>query len=110
MTNKISGWILLVLGVAIMLYGIYSSFNIFTNRTPVPEIFPVIQKEQQKTTGAGQDLQAQTEEMIRKQITGIIPVDFLPRLFNLISWSLLAGILIFGGSQIANLGIKLIKN
>jgi len=110
MTNKISGWVFLILGVAIILYGLYSSFNIFTNRTPAPEIFPVNQEEQQKTTGTGQDLQAQTEEMIREQIKGIIPIDFLPRLFNLISWSLLAGVLIFGGSQIANLGIKLVKN
>lgn len=109
MTNKIGGWLLLVLGVAIISYSLYSSFNIFTNRTPAPEVFPIIQEEQQKTSGTGQDLQAQTEEMIREQIKGIIPIDFLPRLFNLISWSLLSGVLIFGGSQIGYLGIKLIK-
>jgi len=110
MTNKIGGWLLLILGVAIVLYSLYSSFSIFTNRTSAPEIFPIIQEEQQKTNITGQDPQAQAEEMMREQIKGIIPVDFLPRLFNLISWSLLAGVLIFGGSQIANLGIKLVKN
>jgi hypothetical protein len=34
----------------------------------------------------------------------------LPKLLNLLSWSIFAGILIFAGAQIAGLGIKLIKD
>jgi len=49
------------------------------------------------------------EKMIGEQLKGIIPVDTLPKMLNLIVWSILAGLLIFGGAQISNLGIKLIK-
>jgi hypothetical protein len=38
-----------------------------------------------------------------------MPSDFMPLLFNLIAWSIFAGILIFSGAQIAGLGIKLLK-
>ena len=108
-TNKIIGWLLLFLGVAIIFYSLYSSFNIFTAKTAVPEFFSLpLSQEIEREIKSG-DLQAQAEEMIRGQLKEMIPVDFLPRLFNLISWSLLAGILIFGGSQIANLGVKLVK-
>ena len=108
-TNKIAGWLLLFLGVAIIFYSLYSSFNIFTAKTAVPEIFSIpLSQEIEKEIKSG-DVQAQAEEMIKGQLKEMIPVDFLPGLFNLISWSILAGILIFGGSQIANLGIKLIR-
>ena len=46
--------------------------------------------------------------MIGEQLKGIIPVDSVSNLLNLIAWSIFAAILIFGGAQIASLGIKLI--
>ena len=107
MTNKIAGWLLLFLGVAVISFGLYSSYNIFTAKTEAPEIFSVARSE--LDLGSSQDLEAQTEEMIREYIQEMIPADSLPQLFNLISWSLLAGILIFGGAQIAGLGVKLLK-
>jgi len=107
--NKIVGWFLLALGVAIIFYSLYSSFNIFTAKAPFPEIFSLEQKGGTEKVSSQGDTQAQMEEMIRGQLQEMIPVDFLPKLFNLISWSLLAGLLIFGGAQIANLGIKLVK-
>lgn len=109
MTNKIIGWLLLFLGVAVIAYSLYSSFSVFTAKKPVPEIFSVEQLELEEKLEPQQGLEAQAEEMIRKELERMIPIDFLPQFFNLISWSLLAGILIFGGSKIAGLGIKLIK-
>ena len=49
------------------------------------------------------------QEQIEKQLEKLLPKDTLPKLLNLVAWSILAGILIFGGSQISNIGIKLIK-
>ena len=37
--KKIFGWLLLFMGLAIMLYGIYASFNIFTAKNTAPELF-----------------------------------------------------------------------
>lgn len=108
--RKIIGWFLLFLGVAIIFYSLYSSHNIFTGKTALPEIFKITEKEAVLTQKGGvQDVQAQMEKMIGEQLKEILPSDFLPKIFNLIAWSIMAGILIFGGAQTANLGIKLIK-
>jgi hypothetical protein len=55
------------------------------------------------------NVQAQIQEMINQQLQNALPADFIARLMNLAAWSILAFILVFGGSQISNLGIKLIK-
>ena len=107
--NKIVGWLVFFLGIAIILFGLYSSFNIFTGKAPAPEIFHFSFESLEEGAVAQDDLQGQMEQMVQGQIKEIIPLDFLPQLFNLISWSLLAGILIFGGAQIVSLGIKLMK-
>jgi len=100
------GIVLLFLGLALIFYSLYTSFNIFTGNAEAPQVF----KEQivAQETG-GQDLQAQLQNMLEQQLKGMLPFDSITNLLNLISWSILAGILIFGGAQVAGLGIKLIK-
>jgi len=113
-SSTASGWFLLVFGMGIILWTLYSSFNVFTGKTPVPEIFKIEKKvEIPLPAQAPKTPQAQMEkifqEQIQEQMKGMLPSDVLPRLLNLISWSIFAGIMIFGGSQVASLGIKLIK-
>lgn len=109
--TKIFGWCLLIAGIILIAWTMLSTYNIFTGKTPAPEIFKVteVKKEKVLPKGTFDNIQAQMEKMIAEQLKGILPVETTPRLLNLISWSILAGILIFGGNQIANLGIKLIK-
>ncbi len=112
--TKISGWILLTVGLVIIFWTLYSSYNIFTGKTKVPEIFRMEAKETEtptkvKTPSTQNELQKELERMLGEQLKTILPVDVLSKLLNLISFSILTGILIFGGSQIAGLGIKLLK-
>ena len=114
--TKIFGWVLLVGGVGIIVWTLYSSYNIFTGKTALPEFFEIGAKEaiapaapKGKTSTSPEEIQEQLGEMVSEQLKGILPVDLLPKILNLFVWSMLAGILIFGGSQIAGLGIKLIK-
>ncbi len=117
LAKKIIGWILLFAGIGIMGWGIYSSFKIFTAKSEVPRVFKAAQKDVSAPTqsgkGADQDPSVQAEQMINKamgeQLEKLLPADFLPKLFNLLSWSIFAGILIFCGAQISGLGIKLMK-
>jgi len=106
MIKKILGLILLFVGLIIILYSLYSSFNIFTAKTSAPEIFKTEIVPSQKN---GEGLEAQVQQMIGEQLKGMLPANSIPQLLNLISWSIFAGILIFGGTQITTLGIKLIK-
>ena len=110
--NKIVGWILIFLGVTIILYSLYSCFNIFTARTLAPKLFSISlnqNKLENNKVDSKQGSQEQMQEVIRGQLKEIIPSDYFPRFFNLISWSIAMGIFIFGGAQIANLGTRLVK-
>jgi hypothetical protein len=55
-----------------------------------------------------QEIQDQLQKLVQDQLKGMLPANSIPQLLNLISWSILATILIFGGGQIASLGIKLL--
>lgn len=115
-SSRFLGWFLLLFGVAIICWTFYSSYNIFTGKTPVPEVFPMAAFESKsgtslpdKTIKEPSTPQEQMEKMLQEQIKEVVPTDILPRLLNLISWSIFAGIMIFGGAQVATLGIKLMK-
>ena len=109
-STKILGWVLLLAGVLIIFWTLYSSYNIFTGETAMPEIFEMGEKETVLSQKEGaEDVQAQMEKMIGEQLKGLLPTDAIPKMLNLGVWAMLAGILIFGGAQISNLGIKLIK-
>jgi len=109
--EKIIGWILITVGILIIIWALFTSFNIFTARTLPPQIFIPHSEDKNEITQVlpSQDLEEQMKQIIREQIKSVVPTEELLRLLNLISWSLFAGILIFGGARISELGIKLIK-
>ncbi len=116
LATKIIGFILLFVGVAIILYALSSSYSIFTGQKEIPQIFvpsEIVASEPEKEMlpiNKMEDMQEQMQETMKEQIGKILPSDFIPNLLNLISWSILATILIFGGTHLAGLGIKLIKD
>jgi len=113
--KKIIGWILLVFGLIIIFWTLYSSCNIFTAKVSAPEIFKMeeeerIRPEESKVIPSSlEEPQEEMERIIKEQIKNIIPSGSLAKLLNLISWSIFAGILVFGGSRISGLGIRLIR-
>jgi len=109
---KFFGWFLLLIGIFIIFWAFYSSYNIFTAKTEVPELFKVEEQIEEKELSKESSLLSQEEimkEMVKEQIKEVFSTAFLSILFNLIVWSILAGISIFAGAQISSLGIKLIK-
>jgi len=75
----------------------------------MPEFFKVSEKDASSSGSQAQGLQAQMEETIKEQVNDILPVGSVFKLLNLIAWSILAMILMFGGGQVAGIGIKLIS-
>ena len=107
--SKVIGWLTFLAGISIILFTLYSSYNVLTGKAALPEFFHFEAKQTQsaqKETFPGQEM---IGDLISEQLKGFFPENTVPRVLNLLVWSVLAGILIFGGSQIANLGIKLIK-
>ena len=139
-SNKITGYILLVLGLLMIFWGVYSSYGIFTAKNDVPKVFSnddsgivelkitddknenidlsEIDKSRLTDVAYLKSLEAQqkgvtndlVQEQISNQLKEIIPVGFILKLLNLSSWSLFMFILIFAGSKISMLGIKLLKD
>ena len=103
------GWLLLIAGVAMIFWAIYSSYEIFTAQKPVPHIFKISPEQTSKLNPSRQTAQEQMQNLIREQLEKIFPSSFSVLLFNLISWSIFAWILIVGGYRIGLLGMKLIK-
>jgi hypothetical protein len=104
--NKISGYILILAGLAIIIFAIHQSYQIFTGKIQVPQFFVSSGKPSAQSPKIG-DAQSQAQDAILKQLENILPSDSVFQLMNSISWSILVIILIFGGGQIAGLGIKL---
>jgi len=107
--EKIFGWLLLIAGILIIVWGIFNSFNIFTAKQEPPTVFKLVEEKTLPQKEKTQDLQVQMEKMIGEQLKGMLPADFLPKFLNLISWSIFMGILVFAGGQISGIGIKLLK-
>ncbi len=104
---KIIGIILLILGIIIIIWTLISSYNIFTGKTEAPILIDIEHDESLSLTE--EEVQEDMERIIEDQISGMIPFDAFPLLLNLVAWSILAFILIFGGTQLSGLGIKLLK-
>ena len=104
--KKIAGLVLLLLGIILICWTLYSSYNVFTGRSEAAEVFSVPAEE------ASVLPEEMTEEQIlEEQMRMALPIDAgtLPGMLNLLAWGILAFVLIFGGSQLAGIGIKLMK-
>jgi len=137
--NKMAGWALLGLGLAVIFWGIYSSYSVFTGKTKAPEIFatPAVSEKAQNAAADASKIesidpsklqnlspaqlkdlqtqqQAQAQAMVQNSISAqfdkLVPADLIPKLMNLSSWSIFIFILIYAGSKISGLGISLLKN
>ncbi|MBD3208494.1 MAG: hypothetical protein GF370_03500 [Candidatus Nealsonbacteria bacterium] len=114
-TFKVIGWITFGAGLAIILFSLYSTYQIFTGEKLPPQIFAINlpQEESLETPAKAPTSQEEMMELLQQQLSSqfskMIPSDTLPKLLNLLIWTVGAGVLIFGGSQISSLGIKLVK-
>lgn len=108
--SKIIGWLLFFSGILIIVLTLWYSYNIFTAQRSLPEFFQTPQDTNASSTLAeSQDMQVLLQKAIKDQIKGALPFNFVSKALNLGVWSILALILMSGGSRISDLGIKLIK-
>lgn len=106
--NKILGYLLLSAGILIMTFSLWQSYQIFSGKVLPPAVFSAPSP---APAGAvfGQGYQQQFNDAVRQQLSNMLPADQISKLLNLISWSMLAGILLWGGGQVAGIGSKLLR-
>ncbi len=101
-SNKIIGYILLLVGLLLIIWPLWQSYAIFTGQSLPPDVF----KTQQQGTQAGQQNSFDLQKQVQTALLKILPID---KLLDLTSWMILAWVLILGGGQIAGIGIKMLK-
>ena len=112
-SHSVIGYLLLTLGLLLIIFSLWQSYGIFTGQQQAPEVFklpPASQSPSSNTSSpSAQDFQQQINAQISQQFTQLLPVRTVTQMFNMFIWLLLATLLIFGGGQMAGLGIKLLK-
>jgi len=109
--NKIIGIVLLILGLLMIFWSVYVSYNMFQGNRPVPEIFaPEIDSEIEIAKDLTQtQIDEQIKQTIQEQMANILPQANIYKLLNLIVWSLFAWIMIIAGAKVSSLGIGMLK-
>ncbi|MDD5146329.1 MAG: hypothetical protein PHN39_01065 [Candidatus Pacebacteria bacterium] len=116
MAKQIIGWVLLISGLMLIVWGLVESWQIFKGQKEAPAIFKAIPaggsslQLQTNLPGINADqLQKQMQEAVDQQLGKIIPQDTITKIFNLVSWSLFIFILFAAGGKIAIIGVNLLK-
>ena len=116
--EKLFAWGLLLSGVLVIFWGIYSSFNIFMGKAEPPLVFEVLIEDPIEDPIAEEETDPKDpmqvgEEMIgkeiEKQIQKIIPAGLIPKALNLVAWLIFMGILFFASSHLSGIGIRMLK-
>ena len=110
--NKIIGIILLVLGILMIFWSLYASYNIFQDKSPVPEIFkPEAERAATKIDKGStpEQIDEQLKQTIQEQVANFVPQANIYKLLNLIAWSIFAWIVIIAGAKVSSLGIGMLK-
>ncbi len=111
--DKLFGYLLLLLGIAIIVVTVIYSFQIFTGKTSAPDVFKKeIAITQNKTIDSKdlsqENMQDYVSQTVQDSMNKILPDNFATKTINLACWGAFAGIAIFAGGKIGGLGISLI--
>lgn len=109
---KILGFVLLAAGLLIIMASLMLSWQIFTGENPAPQLFSSSEPPQKASAlsiGSLEDLSQQLPDLLGNQLQGVLAPETIPQMLNLAAWSMFAGLLLFGGSLVAGIGVKLVK-
>lgn len=105
MSNKIIGYVLLIIGLLLIIMPLWHTYNIFIGASIPLQVFKRPDSLKVNENVSAMDIPGQ----IQNALIRVIPVDFINNTLNLITWLILMWILLYGGGKIADIGVKLIK-
>jgi len=111
--EKVVGWILLGAGIVLIVWVLFASYMVFSGQSTPPGLFRLEERaplpERVGFPLTQEELKKEMERMVAEQILAMFPEGALTKVFNLTAWSIMAGIMIFGGAKISEIGVRLIK-
>lgn len=106
MNKKTLGYFLVLIGLILIIYAIFSSYMVFTGKSD----FVVFFEAQESISSDGSFLGQEINTIIESHLNDIIPSDWIATTMNLTIGSILYFILIFAGFNISKIGVMLLKD
>ncbi|MDP2820650.1 MAG: hypothetical protein Q8O39_00385 [bacterium] len=106
--SKTMGFLVLLLGLAIIVWSLYQVYGVYTQKITIPDFFKVSESVSSESKSAG-GIEQQLQSVIKEQLSSFIPTNTISQGLNLGFFTAVIGLFIFGGSKIALIGVKLIK-
>lgn len=112
------GWVLLIIGMAIIGQTIFDSYRFFTAKAEFPAVFEQsaakISPIAAVGVNSGQDAQAMAQAQIQKSVddavSRILPQESINKTLNMAVWLAFAWFLVYAGAKICGIGIKLMSS
>jgi len=108
--KQVLGWILILIGLAIIFWAISSSYYYFTAEKEFPQLF--VQKETGKASSSSNgtlDPQALINQALQDQFSQLIPANAINLSLNMLAWIVFATFLVFAGAKVVGLGHEFLK-
>ena len=104
-STTILGYVLLVLGLLLIAFSLYQAYTVFISKSLSNEMFKYEKKQIAESTNP-----YNVESQVGTAIEKIWPMELIYNVLNLAGFAILLAIFMFGGKQVASIGIQLIKS
>jgi len=103
-------WVLIIVGLGIIFWDISSSYFYFTAQEKFPQLFVENTIVEGNTSSTGTTIQDQIGNVVKDQISQMIPKNTVSQLLNISSWTIFATFLLWAGGKLIKIGGDLLKN
>ena len=102
-------WILIVIGLLVVFWDITTTYYYFSAQQEFPKVF--INNETIATTNGttGTGIQDQIGNIVKDQISQMIPENTVTQLLNMTSWITFASFLLWAGGKLVGMGSDFLK-
>ncbi len=109
MTEKVTGYLLIVLGLAMMAFALFSVYNVFTNKGEIVNLFNLPGISIDLSSALPADMPKTEESQTTGLKTDLIPSETINKPLNLIAHLLFMSFVLNVGFKIASIGVQLVR-
>jgi hypothetical protein len=102
-------WILIIVGLFVVFWDITTSYYYFSAQQEFPQVF--INNEMTTATNGttGTGIQDQIGNIVKQQISQMIPENTVTQLLNMTSWITFASFMLWAGGKLVGMGSDFLK-
>ena len=102
-------WILIAMGLSIVFWDVSTSYYYFSAQKEFPKVFLDSQKSVTDSSSTGNAIQDQIGNIVKSQISQMIPENTVTQLLNMTSWIIFASFMLWAGGKLVGMGSDFLK-